>query len=95
MEGNARKNSRTVIDQVLKPTIICENHDAELYDKERRNDDKSISKKELEPNLTGNKLNVALLVLLYSLQGIPVGISIAIGTFIQNSKISYVQQVRT
>lgn len=96
MESNLRKNSRSVAnqDEILKPTDKCENQDVELYDKERRNDEKVISKKtDLEPNLAGNKINVALLVLLYSLQGIPVGISIAIGTFIQNSKISYIQQV--
>lgn len=94
MEDNARKNSLSVADQsmVLKPTAKCENQDIELNDKERRNNEKK--KVELGPNLVGNKLNVALLVLLYSFQGIPVGISIAIGTYIQNSKISYVQQVR-
>lgn len=48
----------------------------------------------LEPNLKGDKLNIALLVLLCTLQGIPVGISMAVRTYIQNSKVSYIEQVR-
>lgn len=63
---------------------------------ERRNgDDKTSSEvqKDIKPNLKGDRLNVALLVLLYTLQGIPIGISLAIRTYMQNRKISYVQQV--
>lgn len=47
-----------------------------------------------EPNLDGDKLNVVLLTLLCTLQGIPMGISLAISTYMQNMKVSYVQQVR-
>ncbi|XP_022175893.1 acetyl-coenzyme A transporter 1-like [Myzus persicae] len=64
---------------------------------ERRNgDDKTSSEvqKDIKPNLKGDRLNVALLVLLYTLQGIPIGISLAIRTYMQNRKISYVQQAK-
>lgn len=63
---------------------------------ERRNgDDKTSSdvQKDIKPNLKGDRLNVALLVLLYTLQGIPIGISLAIRTYMQNNKVSYGQQV--
>lgn len=46
-----------------------------------------------EPNLEGDKLNVVLLTLLCTLQGIPMGISLAISTYMQNMKVSYVEQV--
>jgi PAT family acetyl-CoA transporter-like MFS transporter 1 len=48
----------------------------------------------VKPNLKGDMLNVALLVLLYTLQGIPIGISSAIRTYVQNKKVSYGQQVQ-
>jgi len=59
------------------------------------NDDKTSSEiqKDIKPNLKGDMLNVALLVLLYTLQGIPIGISLAVRTYMQNRKVSYVQQV--
>lgn len=47
----------------------------------------------IKPNLNGDMLNIGLLVLLYVLQGIPIGISAAIRTYVQNKKISYGQQV--
>lgn len=47
----------------------------------------------IKPNLKGDRLNVALLVLLYMLQGVPIGISFAIRTYMQNMKVSYIQQV--
>lgn len=58
-------------------------------------DDKTPSEiqKDIKPNLKGDMLNVALLVLLYTLQGLPIGISLAIRTYMQNRKVSYVQQV--
>lgn len=49
--------------------------------------------KDIRPNLKGDKLNVAFLVLLYMLQGIPLGISLAIRAYMQNKKVSYGQQV--
>uniref|UniRef100_A0A2S2QWK0 Acetyl-coenzyme A transporter 1 n=1 Tax=Sipha flava TaxID=143950 RepID=A0A2S2QWK0_9HEMI len=48
----------------------------------------------VKPNLKGDMLNVALLVLLYTLQGIPIGISSAIRTYVQNKKVSYGQQAK-
>lgn len=48
----------------------------------------------IKPNLKGDRLNVALLVLLYMLQGVPVGISFAIRTYMQNMKVSYIQQAK-
>lgn len=49
---------------------------------------------DIKPNLKGDRLNVALLILLCTLQGIPVGLSVAIRTYMQNMKIPYSQQVR-
>lgn len=48
---------------------------------------------DIKPNLKGDRLNVALLILLCTLQGIPVGLSVAIRTYMQNMKIPYSQQV--
>lgn len=47
----------------------------------------------IKPNLKGDRLNVTLLVLFYMLQGVPIGISFAIRTYMQNMKVSYIQQV--
>ncbi|XP_025202719.1 acetyl-coenzyme A transporter 1-like [Melanaphis sacchari] len=49
---------------------------------------------DIKPNLKGDRLNVALLVLLYMLQGVPIGISFAIRTYMQNMNVSYVQQAK-
>ncbi|KAL4097361.1 hypothetical protein QTP88_022150 [Uroleucon formosanum] len=50
--------------------------------------------KDIKPNLKGDRLNVAFLVLLYMLQGIPLGISLAIRAYMQNKKVSYGQQAK-
>lgn len=56
-----------------------------------QNNDEKVD--DVEPNLKGDRLNVALLILLCTLQGIPVGLSVAIRTYMQNMKIPYSQQV--
>lgn len=48
----------------------------------------------MKNSLYGDKKNIALLVFLYTLQGIPLGLSSAIPMILQ-SKASYKQQVRT
>ncbi|XP_015372739.1 PREDICTED: acetyl-coenzyme A transporter 1-like [Diuraphis noxia] len=62
----------------------------------RNGDDKTSSEiqKDIKSNLKGDMLNVALLIVLYMLQGIPIGISLAIRTYMQNRKVSYVQQAK-
>lgn len=44
-------------------------------------------------NLEGDKANIALLFFLYTLQGIPLGLSAAIPMILQNHGVSYKQQV--
>lgn len=44
-------------------------------------------------NLQGDKQNIALLLCLYTLQGIPLGLSSAIPMILQNRGVSYKQQV--
>jgi PAT family acetyl-CoA transporter-like MFS transporter 1 len=44
-------------------------------------------------NLKGDKQNIALLLCLYTLQGIPLGLSSAIPMILQNRGVSYKQQV--
>lgn len=61
--------------------------------KEWTNGDDKLEQNVGKPNLKGDKFNLALLILLCTLQGIPLGISVAIRTYMQNRKISYVQQV--
>lgn len=83
---------------VAKPTTKTERVDVmePVVNVEWRNDDdKTLSEiqKDIKPNLKGDMLNVALLVLLYTLQGVPIGISLAIRAYMQNRKVSYVQQV--
>lgn len=45
------------------------------------------------PNLKGDRQNIALLFCLYTLQGIPLGLSAAIPMILQNRGVSYKQQV--
>lgn len=47
-----------------------------------------------EPNLKGDRANIALLLFLYTLQGIPLGLAAAIPMILQNRGVSYKQQVR-
>lgn len=44
-------------------------------------------------NLKGDRGNIALLFFLYTLQGIPLGLSAAIPMILQNRGVSYKQQV--
>lgn len=44
-------------------------------------------------NLKGDRKNIALLFFLYTLQGIPLGLSAAIPMILQNHGVSYKQQV--
>lgn len=76
--------------------MMAENNkkDVEVGDhKEWTNGDEKSDQNVGKPNLKGDKFNLALLILLCTLQGIPMGISVAIRTYMQNRKISYVQQV--
>ncbi|XP_018323902.1 acetyl-coenzyme A transporter 1 isoform X2 [Agrilus planipennis] len=50
------------------------------------------SKGHCKSNLKGDRLNIALLFFLYTLQGIPLGLSAAIPMMLQNRGISYKQQ---
>lgn len=47
---------------------------------------------ELRTDITGDKLNIAILLFLYTLQGIPLGLAGAIPMLLQNRGISYTQQ---
>lgn len=44
-------------------------------------------------NIKGDEWNIALLFFLYTLQGIPLGLSAAIPMILQNRGVSYKQQV--
>lgn len=44
-------------------------------------------------NIKGDRLNIALLLFLYTLQGIPLGLAAAIPMLLQNRGISYKEQV--
>lgn len=44
-------------------------------------------------DIRGDKLNIALLLFLYTLQGIPLGLAAAIPMLLQNRGISYKEQV--
>lgn len=45
-------------------------------------------------SLKGDRTNIALLFFLYTLQGIPLGLSAAIPMILQNRGVSYKQQVK-
>lgn len=49
----------------------------------------------MKSNLKGDQKNIALLFFLYTLQGIPLGLSAAIPMILQNHGVSYKQQVVT
>ena len=49
---------------------------------------------ETNSNLKGDVRNIVLLLFLYTLQGIPLGLSAAIPMILQNRGVSYKQQVR-
>lgn len=46
-------------------------------------------------NIKGDELNIAVLLFLYTLQGIPLGLAGAVPMLLQNRGITYTQQVRT
>lgn len=48
---------------------------------------------EHEGNLKGDEKNIAILLILYILQGIPIGLSAAIPMILQKYGVSYKQQV--
>jgi len=58
-----------------------------------KNGDQSVNRL-VKPKLKGDKLNLVLLVFLCTLQGIPMGISLAIKTYMQNKKVPYIQQAK-
>lgn len=47
-----------------------------------------------EPNLQGDKLNIVLLIFMYTLQFIPRGLILAIPLILQKRKATYTNQVR-
>lgn len=49
---------------------------------------------EEKPNLRGDYRNVALLLLFYSMQGVPQGIGLAIPILLQNRGVSYTDQAQ-
>lgn len=54
-----------------------------------------LSPKHQKPNLKGDRTNILLLFFLYTLQGIPLGLSAAIPMILQNRGVSYKQQAST
>lgn len=63
---------------------------------QNKNVDKDIGheygNKHESPNLKGDYANIAILLLLYLLQGIPLGITYAIPILLQNRVVSYKEQ---
>lgn len=47
-----------------------------------------------ESNIKGDELNIAVLLFLYTLQGIPLGLAGAVPMLLQNRGITYTQQVQ-
>lgn len=75
-------------------TMEIEVADIKLNEEKRKDDSNNkIVQNDVKPNLKGDILNVILLTILCMLQGIPLGISMAIKTYMQNMKVSYVEQV--
>lgn len=48
-----------------------------------------------KPNIKGDKMNIALLILMYMLQGAIFGLTHAFPIILQHRKVSYAEQVRT
>lgn len=46
------------------------------------------------PNIIGDRLNIAILLFLYTLQGVPLGLSSAVPIIMQKKHITYKEQVR-
>lgn len=46
------------------------------------------------PNTKGDRLNIAILLFLYTLQGVPLGLSAAIPIIMQKKHITYKEQVK-
>lgn len=75
-------------------TLEIEVADIKLNEEKRKDDSNNkIGQNDIKPNLKGDIFNVILLILLCMLQGIPLGISMAVKTYMQNMKVSYVEQV--
>lgn len=47
-----------------------------------------------QSNIKGDEINIAVLLFLYTLQGIPLGLAGAIPMLLQNRGITYTQQVQ-
>lgn len=59
----------------------------------KQNKHKSHSSK-AKPSTVGDRLNIAILLFLYTLQGVPLGLSAAIPIIMQKKHITYKEQVR-
>lgn len=53
----------------------------------------TVSTSGLISNIKGDELNIAVLLFLYTLQGIPLGLAGAVPMLLQNRGITYTQQV--
>lgn len=47
-----------------------------------------------QSNIKGDEINIAVLLFLYTLQGIPLGLAGAVPMLLQNKGITYTQQVK-
>lgn len=75
----------------LSKFIISESVTEEISNESNKNDLENDDQQE-QPNLQGDRANVALLTFLYFMQGIVSGLSAAMPLLLQNYGASYTQQ---
>lgn len=64
------------------------------YESVNGDEEKRELRSEEESNLKGEFCNVGILLLLYSLQGIPQGVGLAMPILLQNRGVSYADQAK-
>ena len=82
-DGKQLSGSKSDSDYIEDVEVVAKTKSSEM---DKKNDD------EEKANLEGDYYNVALLLLLYVLQGIPLGMAGSIPMILQNKNISYKQQ---
>lgn len=72
-----------------RKTVVLEDK-PNSFNPKRKKQDSNMPK----PNTIGDRLNIAILLVLYTLQGVPLGLSAAIPIIMQKKHITYKEQVK-
>jgi len=74
-----------------RKTMVLEDNPNNFNPKRKKHDSNMLKPM---PNTVGDRLNIAILLILYTLQGVPLGLSAAIPIIMQKKHITYKEQVK-